>query len=219
MTSADPRSYWDGRYSAGGSSGPGSTGYRRWKWSVMEQHARFDDVIDVGCGDLSFWAERTPAKYTGIDFSDFVVGQNRQKWPHARFICAPAEQFQADLQGSAPVVMCLDVLFHVMDDSAYRKIIENLVAYSSEHVFVYTWTENPFLSWEFRLRYAVRLQLVRLLRSLSGSLADDGEYQRYRRFSDYVPMFKRAGFKLVALEQNPEPGSFGGLYVFRRGAA
>jgi len=52
--------YWERHYSKGGSSGPGSIGnYRSWKWNtILEFENSIDDVIDIGCGDLSFWEGR-----------------------------------------------------------------------------------------------------------------------------------------------------------------
>ena len=62
-----PDNYWENRYESGGTSGKGSIGQlRAWKWQVIEDYAGpVDDVIDVGCGDLSFLEGKTSEKYTG----------------------------------------------------------------------------------------------------------------------------------------------------------
>lgn len=67
------KTYWETRYGRGGTSGSGSIGVgRTWKWKVIGEMIRShspellesDDslskIIDVGCGDLSFWDVEYP---------------------------------------------------------------------------------------------------------------------------------------------------------------
>ena len=70
MTTVEEQ-YWDQRYIAGGTSGAGSIGDDRdFKWNVVDRHVLFlQSVVDVGCGELSFWEGRDCEDYTGIDIS------------------------------------------------------------------------------------------------------------------------------------------------------
>lgn len=210
--------YWEERYKGGGTSGKGSVGAEKeWKWSVIDRYgARLDDVIDVGCGDLSFWDARPlPERYIGIDISPTVIERNKTKLPNLKFICSSADRL-LDI-GRSRTVLCLDVLFHIMDDDVYEKILENLAAYSSGLIFVHTWSANPFVS----LRYRVRRVRNELAAGKVGAAIDglrkgssDGSYQRYRRFEDYLGAFGKANFELQAAERNVA-NRYGTLYVLK----
>jgi ubiquinone/menaquinone biosynthesis C-methylase UbiE len=136
--------YWEERYRKGGISGEGSLGeYRKWKWEIIDRYAkRIDDVIDVGCGDLSFWEGRDlPNHYVGIDISNTVIERNRKSRPNLTFLRSPAEDYLNI--GTARIVLCLDVLFHIMDDSNYERILTNLTRYSND------WEQDPlFLNYD-----------------------------------------------------------------------
>lgn len=210
--------YWEGHYAAGGVSGEGSVGaIRQWKWDQIRSIVGdVDDVVDVGCGDLSFWDDRLPPIYTGIDISETIVAKNRERHPEATFIVADAAVPQTV---SGRIVLCMDMLFHIMDDGTYRGILTNLGQYSREWVFVYTWHNNPFEDRNSR-RYVAR-KLIRKgrifssIKARAGS-ATDFDYQTYRRFEDYAPLITDQGFSHVETRSEPAIERWGALYVFRR---
>lgn len=204
-------SYWDSRYRAGGTSGPGSIGsLREWKWSVLEkQGGPLQNVIDVGCGDLSFWDGRDCDHYTGIDISPTIQRRNKIARPYWKFATRSADQLIPGLE--ADTVLCLDMLFHIMDDSTYRKILENLCHYSTNQIFIYTWINNPFTTLRAKLR-AVRLNHT--LKPLIDSTTD-GKYQKYRDFLTYLPVFQNNGFLLIANEQT-EINPYGAMFIFQK---
>ncbi|MBA3656282.1 MAG: class I SAM-dependent methyltransferase [Gemmatimonadaceae bacterium] len=211
------QTYWNNRYKSGGCSGPGSVDqYRDWKWRVIDRYVSdaASEVVDVGCGDRAFWQGRNPIHYSGIDFSEIIIRRNREQWPDLNLICARGEEYQPGL--SARVVICMDVLFHVMDDAAYEMILRNITRYSKEWIFIYTWIDNPFRGWSARRQLLGNGKVGLFIKSLFGALRDDGEYQRYRNFSEYFLLFDAAGFKLQSIERNPIRDSFGGLFAFRR---
>lgn len=200
--------YWEMRYRKGGNSGAGSVGsIREWKWRVIEQYAgEIDDVIDVGCGDLSFWKGRDCAKYFGLDASPTVIERDKRERPSWEFRVHRAE---IPLEGiRARVVLCSDVLFHIMNDDDYKHILENICQYSREWLFVHTWSRNPFnLRWMLQsFRSQKKLHLMWML---TGS---DGEYQKFRHFENYLNIFDRAGFALIGKEGK----GVGTMYVFRQ---
>jgi hypothetical protein len=51
------KEYWENRYASGGTSGCGSIGkLKEWEWKAITEYLPTPDhIIDVGCGDLSFW--------------------------------------------------------------------------------------------------------------------------------------------------------------------
>jgi hypothetical protein len=186
-----PEEYWEHRYREGGKSGPGSVGVSRdWKWSIIAKHVSLvDDVVDVGCGDISFWEGRTCERYVGIDISPTIVRRNAEKRPDWAFVAWRAER-RLPLKGR--VVLCLDVLFHILDDGTATKIMENLCEYSNEWVIVHAWWRNPF-----------------------GEKADDGHYQAFRVLDK--ALFSRLGFDCVEEAAAPEEvNPYGAMYVFRK---
>ncbi|MDA4127050.1 MAG: hypothetical protein OK452_07585 [Thaumarchaeota archaeon] len=185
--------YWEKRYRDGGKSGQGSVGLARdWKWSVIQKHvSQVEDVVDVGCGDLSFWEGRTCERYIGIDISPHIIRRNSEKRPDWAFVARPAEK-RLPLRGR--VVLCLDVLFHILDDETAMGIMENLCEYSSEWVIIHAWWRNPF----------------------EGKV-NDGLYQAYRPLDK--ALFSGRGFDCV--EESPAPeevNPYGAMYIFKKRA-
>lgn len=202
------KTYWEARYIQGGTSGSGSIGVgRTWKWKVigevirnhspelLESDDSLSKIIDVGCGDLSFWNVEPPfsihvEKYIGIDISETVIMRNRERriagWS---FIVSPSHIRDWGLK--APVVLCMDLLFHIMDDIEFIESLKNLCYYSEDLIFIHTWKYNPFKD------------------SIS-----DGVYQKYRPFEAYSGIFMESGFTLI--EEKLNPNQIGCLYAFKK---
>jgi len=212
--------YWEDRYRKGGTSGEGSIGeYRKWKWEIIDKYAKsINDVIDVGCGDLSFWEGRNfPNHYTGIDISQTIIERNRKARPNLTFLCSSAEDYLNI--GTARIVFCLDVLFHIMEDSVYEKVLSNLTRYSSDWIFIFTWSKNPSSTFQTRPSVAKNNMLQGRIKSALAHICDnssDGIFQKYRRFDAYFAIFEKAGFELKAVEQNEQVSKYGSMYVFEK---
>jgi hypothetical protein len=190
--------YWDKRYASGGNSGCGSIGKLRdakWKW-IQVFVDPIKDVIDVGCGDLSFWeGKQLPDGYIGIDGSEVIIGRNKRKHPNNIFYKAQSSE---SLGLTAPVVFCFDMLFHIMDDDIYKKTIENLCSISSEYIFIYTWMKNPILK---------AFGILKTKRS---------EYECYRDPMEMCRAIETNGFKVVLVTGNKDVDPYGVMFVFRR---
>jgi len=116
------KSYWNSRYSSGGNSGYGSYGDQLAKKLDWICPLDFDSITEMGCGDFNFGAHillRHDATYTGMDISDVVVKTNNECFPH-KFISSVEEIPPADL------LMCVDVLFHILDDKDYEEMLNRL---------------------------------------------------------------------------------------------
>jgi hypothetical protein len=240
---SDEYQYWETHYGKGGSSGEGSVGRsREWKWRIINSHVKeVDDVIDIGCGDLSFWEDRVSklSHYFGLDISPTIIERNQNRYPDRTFRVADAKMPILGLKGR--IVLCLDLLFHIMDDDAFFSILENLCRYSLEWIFVFTWCGNPFnLAWRLRSLYAklasaarmsrirpLRIAFLKLpwvlirsgqlgqdIRFLVGPTHCDGRYQKYRRFEKYLEIFEKNDFELIAKHRSPCCGGVGAMYVF-----
>jgi len=154
------------------------------------------ECLDIGCGDLIFWKNnplfvfnryRTCKNYTGLDFSDEIIGRNKNKFPAKTFILSNAETHH---NIAAKVVLCLDVLFHIVDDKTYEATLDNLISYTKDYLFIYTWTNKP--------------------RQLIVTVP-----QKYRKLDEEITRFNAGGLSLI--EKYPVPfDPYGALYVFRR---
>lgn len=117
------KDYWEGRYRAGHNSGYGSYGEQLKKKLDWIVPLDFNSISEYGCGDFNFGRsiiERHPANYTGMDISEHILATNRMRYPRFSFLSLDKELPKADL------VMCVDVLFHVLEDEEVEKILERL---------------------------------------------------------------------------------------------
>ena len=242
--SSNEYSYWETHYRRGGSSGEGSVGdLREWKWRIINLYVKdADDIVDIGCGDLSFWdceLALKPVHYCGVDISPTIIARNQRTYPDRSFSIADARTPILALKGR--IVLCLDVLFHILDDDTFLHILENLCRYSLEWIFVFTWCKNPFslsFSFQWRLRQlytklvtsgSINWNLLWALisprriraniRSLTCAINSDGLYQKYRVFENSLGVFEKNGFRLIGRHQSPYYKGDGAMYVFHADAS
>ena len=141
-------SYWDERYNRGRRSSvfEGILKVRERMWGMIP-HPLPDHVIDYGCGDTRFWlagqyCDLTP-EYVGIDSSSVGL-----KWVQSEF--RPDATFHHGnwevllTLPPSPMVFCVDVLFHILDDSEYINTIHALCAASACYLFVTAHARNPY---------------------------------------------------------------------------
>jgi len=210
--------YWENRYASEGTSGDGSIGeLRAWKWKVITEFLpTIDHVIDLGCGDLSFWDGRKCKNYIGIDVSKTIIERNRKKRPEWSFINSPAEEYINGLKKEC--VFCLDVLFHIMNLEAFIAILNNLCFYSTNYIFVHTWVNNPFskLNQIKRSLHCLRnLNAKGMLTAIKIAILHpytDGKYQYFRSLETHMHVFKKNDFELICKKINKKSG----LYIFRK---
>ena len=198
------KEFWNKKYSEGGISGRGSIGkYRAWKWKKIKNViGNFKSVVDVGCGDLSFWEHRIPRgfakqkdfNYLGVDISKNIISRNRKifsRFKDVQFVCNPAYILLNITK--VDVVLCMDLLFHIMDNFRFELIIDNLCKYSKEWIVIYTWEKNPF-----------ELQRV----------VTDGVSQYFRPLKNYKHIFDMNSFDLHSAYPVPFD-DWGSLYFLR----
>lgn len=217
------QNYWESRYKLGSTSGIGSTGkVRDWKWRIIKNYlTQVDDVIDIGCGDLSFWDGKNCKHYVGVDISETILERNRKSRLNWNFILADAS---TPLQIRGRIVFCFDLLFHIIDDFSYNRIIENIATYTNEWLFVFTWRKNPFTSYRKILQDAFAKRDAReiirsplkWLKALLFKKNSDEAYQIFRQLEKEFHRFESKGLILVAFHGCPYNAGIGGMYVFRK---
>jgi hypothetical protein len=184
--------YWDTRYTFGGGSGYKRIDiniYSNYIWSAIEKTlGKPQDVIDVGCGDLLVWNNRNCDKYVGIDISSTIIERDKKLKPNWKFICSSADAPQALKTETA---ICLNTLFHIMDDKVYDGIINNLISWSNKWIVILTWGTKP------------------------DNIPKDSIYQKYRDFSIYKQKIIDSGFSLV-LEENIPYDKCSYIWIFKK---
>lgn len=185
--------YWNTRYMLGGDSGYKnmnmSDEYINYVWSIIEKVAgKQNDIIDVGCGDIQFWKNRDCEKYVGIDVSPIIVKRNRKLRPNWCFIASSAGE---PINIHSETVICMNTLYHIMDDTEYSRIIDNLISWSKKWIIVTTWYIRP------------------------KKLEENDLYRKYRDFNITNNKIIDSGFTL-ALEEHVLFDDYGCIWIFKR---
>jgi len=128
------REYWNKRYLNHDPRGSGGGSYGEPMWHKADALAALPDVksiVEIGSGDFNFGKHLTSilptVKYDGYDISDAVIDRSRRLFSTSdqriQFSdMPPLDEFlpQSDL------LLCIDVLFHIIDDAEYRAMLRYL---------------------------------------------------------------------------------------------
>ena len=130
----DAKLYWDQRYADGKTSGSGSYGEPADKKIndilKLVGDNKIDSILDIGCGDFNVGniinKALKPKTYIGLDISDEVLKMNKSKYPDVKF-----EEIDYSKTGKYDLVLCLDVLYHAIDD--YDKLCDFIKRQDSKY--------------------------------------------------------------------------------------
>src|ERR1051326_1991766 len=116
-------SFWNKRYSEGGNSGAGSYGPTLEKKLGWLSKLEVNSISEIGCGDFNFgWRllKLFPkASYFGTDISDIIINRLTDTYPQYTFKLG-------DEIPPADLVLCVDVLLHVIDDAEVEPLLQKL---------------------------------------------------------------------------------------------
>ncbi len=138
----DPRAYWEDRLGRNaGAEGVGHAGlgegYNGWLYRLRrevflkEVGARVPPrprVLDVGSGTgfyVERWHELGAARVTGSDIAEVAVERLRARFPRDTFVRLDIGQ-PLERPARFDAVSAMDVVFHLLDDAAYRRGFQNL---------------------------------------------------------------------------------------------
>lgn len=145
LSAYDYKKWWEKRYSLGYNSGPGSRGMAaQHKADIInefiEKHS-INSVVEFGCGDGYNLSLIRYKNYLGFDVSETALRLCRVMFKNDvsktfRFY----DPIVFDNKNLTPVdlVVCLDVLFHILDETEYNKVLDDMFAYSPSYVILYT---------------------------------------------------------------------------------
>jgi SAM-dependent methyltransferase len=143
------REYWNDRYLAGGSSGPGSYSHlAEFKARILNQFVMAQDVhtvIEFGCGDGNQLALARYPSYRGYDVSQEAVTRCRR-----RFHEDPSKSFDLTDRYAgerADLALSLDVIFHLVEDEVFEAYMRLLFDSGERFVIIHSSnTDNPSTS-------------------------------------------------------------------------
>jgi 2-polyprenyl-3-methyl-5-hydroxy-6-metoxy-1,4-benzoquinol methylase len=194
---------WDTHYKQGGQSGipDDYVKSRGWKHELISRHfnAGSDTMIDMACGDLQFWNDNPPKHYTGVDISQTIIDRHTKNHPLNKFICSNAA---TPLDIKADVVICFDMLWHIIDDDEYVKTLHNIKSYANNYIYIYTWNSDPETFITGILKHFVRNK-------------PNVEYQKYRNYRKISDPILFPEFKLIETYRN-DVWKIGTMYVYQR---
>lgn len=134
------RDYWNKRYSSGGNSGYGSYDEQLTKKLKWLEGLDIQSVTEVGCGDFNFGSKLMGmypgASYTGTDVSNYIISRNQDMFPQYRFCKANEAIPMSDL------TLCIDVMFHVLDDIDYENLLKLLETLNTKYLAVTAYEYN-----------------------------------------------------------------------------
>jgi hypothetical protein len=132
--------YWDRRYRNGFTSGSGSYGeLSRFKAEVINRFVAehsLHSVVEFGCGDGHQLSLSRYPKYLGLDVSRTAVDMCG-----AQFRSDPTKSFgllSDKLDTRADLALSLDVIYHLVEDSAFESHMRGLFESAKRYVIIYS---------------------------------------------------------------------------------
>ncbi|HZT94452.1 MAG TPA: class I SAM-dependent methyltransferase [Gaiellaceae bacterium] len=187
--------YWEDRYAAGGTSGPGSyAAQARYKADFLNRFVRENriaSVVEFGCGDGNQLALAEYPRYLGLDVAASAVKRCIETFRHdgsksfmacdLRFVADRARFLHAELG------LSLDVVFHLVEDDVFEAYMHGLFAASDRFVVIYASDREA---------------------------RDLGRHVRWRTFTPWIEK-SVTGWELLRLEPAPI-AEYQDFHVFRR---
>lgn len=141
------KKYWDDRYVKGGTSGAGSYNeLAQFKADMINnfiEKNQIKSLIDYGVGDGNQLKliNTENLMYTGIDVSEFIISKCKETFKDdktKKFI--HVDNINNELK--ADMVLSCDVIYHLIEDSVYKKYMDNLFSMSKKYVIIYAKNED-----------------------------------------------------------------------------
>jgi len=150
------KEYWNARYRGkpsveGNNSGYGSYGDQlEQKINWLRPLKDIKTITEIGCGDFNFGSRVVSlyedVKYSGYDISDEIIDRNRRAWPQYHFGTMEEAMTPADL------VMCVDVLFHVIDSEEAKNMVNLIESLWTKYLVVTAYERDEFKENHVRIR-------------------------------------------------------------------
>lgn len=131
--------YWIERYDFGGNSGCGSYNqFAEFKADVINQFVQQNDIktiIEYGCGDGNQLKLAAYPSYVGFDISHKAISICRETFPED--ITKTFKMMNDYTNETAELTLCLDVIYHLVEDGVYVEFMNRLFDSSERFVIIY----------------------------------------------------------------------------------
>lgn len=141
----DYRDYWNERYNAGFDSGKGSFGdLAIFKSEIVNDFIRKNPVrtvIEFGCGDGNQLQLMHYKEYLGLDVAYSAIEKCKEIFirdTSKSFLLYNPKVFVNKGFIKADLVICLDVLYHIVPEDDYVKTLDDIFSCSDNYVILYT---------------------------------------------------------------------------------
>jgi cyclopropane fatty-acyl-phospholipid synthase-like methyltransferase len=194
--------YWKTRYELGGNSGEGSYGkLAKYKAQFINEFVETHDinsVIEFGCGDGNQASLYKFGNFTGIDIVPACIEICKRRFSNRKFVFMTSDVYRnSQDKNKFDLSMSLDVVYHLVEDEAYFKYIDDVFSASSKYCLIYS---SNFALYDNKVAHV-----------------------KHRIFTEDVSA-RFPNWKLISNEKNPfekshdsiEYGSFASFYVFER---
>jgi SAM-dependent methyltransferase len=157
---ADSAIFWEDHYASGGDSGPGSFGrLARHKADTLNGFVRRFDIrtiLEFGCGDGNQLALAEYPSYVGLDTSATAIKRCIERFaddPSKSFFWYHPDYFRDRTNAlTAELVLSVDVVYHLVEDTVYERYMQNLFNAGESWVAIYAPDRNdpavdPSVTW------------------------------------------------------------------------
>jgi SAM-dependent methyltransferase len=145
----DYKKWWDDWYASGRTSGAGSRGVlAEFKADVMNDflsNHTIHSVVEFGCGDGYNLALMKYKKYLGLDVSKTSIKLCTAIFKEdttKSFMLYDPNFFTNKNFNQVDLVVCLDVLYHIINEDEYKKVLDDIFSYEAPYVILYTTLYN-----------------------------------------------------------------------------
>jgi len=138
----DYKKYWDDRYRRGGNSGEGSYGenaiYKARVINSLIKENNLQSVFEVGCGDGNNLGLYACEKYMGVDVSKHAIEICDSKYGDdlTKTFAVVTPGINLGMEKKFDLVICLEVLMHVIDEHDFQWTLEQIFLTSARFVAI-----------------------------------------------------------------------------------
>ncbi|MFC3747825.1 methyltransferase [Paenibacillus sp. GCM10012306] len=188
--------YWEQTYKTGGNSGSGSYGVlAEFKAAVVNaciERYNVNEVIEFGCGDGHQLGLINYPRYIGLDISSESVRICQEKYgddPTKAFATYHPLTWTGGQQGlQADMTVCLDVLYHIIDENHFQATLSHVLNASRDIVVIYSKLDTGD---DEQIIYTIKD------RDLLSRLAQFGDFQIVERIPQLYPDISSASFVIL----------------------
>jgi hypothetical protein len=143
--------YWNKRYENHGNSGAGSyNNLASFKAEIINEFIKknkIKNVIEFGCGDGNNLGLYMIPNYVGIDISSKAIEICKKKYfnDSSKYFSIISEFYNKPQKSTFELVLSLDVIYHLVEDTVYEQYMYDLFDYAEKFVIIYASNKDEFL--------------------------------------------------------------------------